>query len=74
MAVTHLMMEPAFMCDEKGFQCCDALQTSGATLIKVLIFGIPQLPVHEKETVKVKDSPGSVAWRPRNSKGIIPKT
>jgi hypothetical protein len=54
MAGTHLMKEPAFMCDEKGFQCCDAIRAGDATPVNALIFGLPGPPVHEKEMVKLK--------------------
>ena len=54
MAGSHLMVETAFMRDEKGFQCCDALQAGGAMLIETLVFGLPRLSVHEKETVQLK--------------------
>ena len=42
------------MRDEKGFQCCDALRAGDAMLIETLVFGLPWLSVHEKETVKLK--------------------
>ena len=61
MAGTHLMKEPAFMCDEEGFQCCDAIQAGDATPVNARIFGLPRPSVHEKEMVKLKRAPVSVA-------------
>jgi len=55
------MKEPAFMCDEEGFQCCDAIQAGDATPVNAMIFGLPRPSVHEKEMVKLKRAPVSVA-------------
>jgi hypothetical protein len=64
MAGTHLVKEPAFMCDEEGFQCCDAIQAGDATPVNAWIFGLPQPPVHEKETVKLKRGAAAVSVAP----------
>ncbi|MFO1101460.1 MAG: hypothetical protein U1E20_00990 [Methylocystis sp.] len=65
------------MGDEKGFQRCDALRAGDAMLIETLVFRLPRLSVHEKETVKLKRrlAPRRVApaqqWG-NNSEDVIP--
>lgn len=54
MAGTHLVIEPALMGDEKGFQCCDAIRTSDPTPVNALIFSPMGPSVHEKEIAKFK--------------------
>jgi len=58
------MKEPAFMCDEKGFQCCDAIRAGDATPVNLIIFGLPRPSVHEKETVRLKRGSAPVAVAP----------
>jgi len=58
------MKEPAFMCDEKGFQCCDAIRAGDATPVNAMILDLPRPSVHEKETVKLKRGSATVAVAP----------
>jgi hypothetical protein len=58
------MKEPAFMCDEKGFQCCDAIWAGDATPVNAMILGLSRPSVHEKEMVKLKRRTASVSVAP----------